>query len=52
MAYRIGIGRIQISTAIIEDEPIIMPVNVLVTEGDLGEIAISTETGELILIIE
>jgi len=52
MAYKVGIGRVLISTAIIEDEPVIMPVNVLTTEGDLGEIAITTETGELIIIIE
>ena len=52
MAYKIGIGRVIISTAIIEDEPVIMPVNVLTTEGDLGEIAITTESGEYILITE
>ncbi|HUX57082.1 MAG TPA: hypothetical protein VMV77_08915 [Bacteroidales bacterium] len=52
MAFRVGIGRVRISTDIVADEPEIIPVNVLVTEGDLGEIAITTETGEAIIIIE
>jgi len=52
MAYKVGIGRVQINTDIVESEPVILPVNVLTTEGDVGEVVITTETGEYIIIVE